>query len=92
MFPCWLLADGVARREPEQRATRWVGTYRTVSVSSLELVSSNLDQDYNLAGLAGDSKEGIWGESSGRFGWGDRVDLGRDKPLEGFIGSSIIKA
>jgi hypothetical protein len=44
MFPCWLLADGVARREPEQRATRWVGTYRTVSVSSPELVSSNLDQ------------------------------------------------
>ena len=45
MFPCWLLADGVARREPEQRATRWVGTYRTVSVSSPELVSSNLDQE-----------------------------------------------
>ena len=44
MFPCWLLADGVARREPEQRATRWVGTYRTVTVSSPELVSSNLDQ------------------------------------------------
>lgn len=48
MFPCWLLADGVARREPEQRATRWVGTYRTVSVSSPELVSSNLDQEIKL--------------------------------------------
>jgi len=48
MFPCWLLADGVARREPEQRATRWVGTYRTVSVSSPELVSSNLDQGTTL--------------------------------------------
>ena len=48
MFPCWLLADGVARREPEQRATRWVGTYRTVSVSSPELVSSNLDQVFKL--------------------------------------------
>ena len=48
MFPCWLLADGVARREPEQRATRWVGTYRTVSVSSLELVSSNLDQGFRV--------------------------------------------
>lgn len=48
MFPCWLLADGVARREPEQRATRWVGTYRTVSVSSPELVSSNLDQVIKL--------------------------------------------
>ncbi len=48
MFPCWLLADGVARREPEQRATRWVGTYRTVSVSSPELVSSNLDQGIKI--------------------------------------------
>ena len=53
MFPCWLLADGVARREPEQRATRWVGTYRTVSVSSPELVSSNLDQGNRLLPLEG---------------------------------------
>jgi len=53
MFPCWLLADGVARREPEQRATRWVGTYRTVSVSSPELVSSNLDQETKLLPIEG---------------------------------------
>jgi len=53
MFPCWLLADGVARREPEQRATRWVGTYRTVSVSSPELVSSNLDQGIMLLPIEG---------------------------------------
>ena len=68
MFPCWLLADGVARREPEQRATRWVGTYRTVSVSSLELVSSNLDQVARLASLLGDSKEWIWGGGGGEGG------------------------
>jgi len=55
MFPCWLLADGVARREPEQRATRWVGTYRTVSVSSPELVSSNLYQESRLLTLEGDA-------------------------------------
>jgi hypothetical protein len=55
MFPCWLLADGVARREPEQRATRWVGTYRTVSVSSPELVSSNLDQGNRILPLEGDA-------------------------------------
>jgi hypothetical protein len=55
MFPCWLLADGVARREPEQRATRWVGTYRTVSVSSPELVSSNLDQGNRILPLDGDA-------------------------------------
>jgi hypothetical protein len=55
MFPCWLLADGVARREPEQRATRWVGTYRTVSVSSPELVSSNLDQEIMILPLEGDA-------------------------------------
>ena len=55
MFPCWLLADGVARREPEQRATRWVGTYRTVSVSSPELVSSNLDQEKMILPLEGDA-------------------------------------
>ena len=55
MFPCWLLADGVARREPEQRATRWVGTYRTVSVSSPELVSSNLDQEIRILPLEGDA-------------------------------------
>jgi hypothetical protein len=55
MFPCWLLADGVARREPEQRATRWVGTYRTVSVSSPELVSSNLDQEFMILPLEGDA-------------------------------------
>jgi hypothetical protein len=55
MFPCWLLADGVARREPEQRATRWVGTYRTVSVSSPELVSSNLDQESRILPLEWDA-------------------------------------
>jgi hypothetical protein len=55
MFPCWLLADGVARREPEQRATRWVGTYRTVSVSSPELVSSNLDQENKILPLERDA-------------------------------------
>jgi hypothetical protein len=55
MFPCWLLADGVARREPEQRATRWVGTYRTVSVSSPELVSSNLDQENRLLSPEGEA-------------------------------------
>jgi hypothetical protein len=55
MFPCWLLADGVARREPEQRATRWVGTYRTVSVSSPELVSSNLDQVIKILPLERDA-------------------------------------
>jgi hypothetical protein len=55
MFPCWLLADGVARREPEQRATRWVGTYRTVSVSSPELVSSNLDQETKILPLERDA-------------------------------------
>jgi hypothetical protein len=64
MFPCWLLADGVARREPEQRATRWVGTYRTVSVSSPELVSSNLDQALTVAGLGGIARRGFGADGS----------------------------
>ena len=82
MFPCWLLADGVARREPEQRATRWVGTYRTVSVSSLELVSSNLDQVARLASLLGDSKEWIWGGWRGG-GWVEAWTIGEKRDRVG---------
>jgi len=61
MFLAGYWLDGVARRAPEPRATRWVGTYRTESVSSPELVSSNLDQALRLPCFRGIARRG--------FGW-----------------------